>query len=84
MSLNPANQRLVNEIQLLQRCEKLFKLRAKPIIDQLIADSDRPLPDRIPPVPEWVRFAWPESGGVNLEQWWRERDRHTKMMGPYL
>lgn len=78
------NQRLVNEIQILQRCEQLHGLRAKSIIDQLVMDSDRPLPDVIPPVPRWTTFNWPESGNVNFEAWWRERDRYARMMGPYL
>lgn len=82
--LSESNQRLVNEIKLLQRCEKSSGLRAKGIIDQLIVEVDRPLPDVIPPVPRWVRFEWPAIGGVNFEQWWRDRDRHARMMGPYL
>lgn len=84
--LSESNQRLVNEIKLLQRCEKSSGLRAKGIIDQLIVDTDRPLPDVIPPVPRWVRFEWPASQSVNLADYWREVDRRggMKWTGEYL
>lgn len=68
-------KRLVREIEVLQRCEKRTGLVAQPVIDQLVADSERPLPDRLPPIPEWVRFEWPRYGEVNLLLYWRNFDR---------
>lgn len=64
---------LVREIELLQRCEVQFKLKAKPIVDQLTADADRSLPDQLPQSPPWT------TGGSR-----REMDRHSKWTGEYL
>lgn len=68
-------KRLVREIEVLQRCEKRTGLTAKPIIDQLIVDSERPLPDQLPDRPQWVRFQWPRVGIVDFNDYWRNIDR---------
>ena len=84
-SLHPAQQRLIREITLLQKCEREFGLPAKPVIDQLVADSDRPLPDILPQRLQWVRFEWPESRSVDYTAYWKQVDRNeSKWMGPYL
>jgi len=77
--------RLATELRLLYAVEAHYKLPATPIIRQLVAWEDARLPDEMPPVPAWVKFAWPASGGVNLEDYWRARDRNRpKWMEPYL
>lgn len=78
------SKRLVREIQLLQRCEVKFGLRAKPVIDQLVADSNRLLPDKIPPSPLWVMFEWPRSGEVDLRSYWKVAEYHSAWKGEYL
>ena len=80
MTLNLNQQRLVREIALLQQCEREFKLPAKPIVDQLVADSDRPLPDVLPLPFQWVKFQWPASRGMDYREYWRQVDRR----GDYL
>lgn len=83
--MNQSNQRLVCEIQLLQKCEREFGVSAKPVIDQLVADSDRSLPDILPPRLRWVQFSWPESSSVDYTAYWKQVDRNeSKWMGPYL
>lgn len=82
MGYNP--QRLRREIDVLCRCEERFKLPAQPVIDRLIADADRPLPDRLPRRPHWTTFEWPESGLVNLESYWHARERKSQLLEPYL
>jgi len=67
--------RLDRELRLLYTAEAHYKLPAAPIVRQLVAWEDARLPDSIPPVPEWIEFAWPASGGVNLEDYWRAMDR---------
>ncbi|HTG95737.1 MAG TPA: hypothetical protein VL866_24260 [Pyrinomonadaceae bacterium] len=78
--------RLQNELRLLYAVEAAYKLPAAPIIRQLIAWEDAGLPDVLPPMPEWREFAWPASGGVNLEDYWRTVDKGKlqKWSGPYL
>jgi uncharacterized protein Usg len=78
--------RLTRELRLLYTVEAHYKLPAAPIIRQLVAWEDARLPDSLPPVPAWVRFDWPVSGGVNLEDYWRTRDRGKlrEWGGPYL
>ena len=75
MTLNPAQRRLIREITLLQRCEKEFGLSAKPVIDQLVVNSDRPLPDVLPERFQWVEFSWPESRSVDYTAYWKQVDR---------
>lgn len=85
MALDYYNTCLVREIQLLQRCEELFGLKAKPVIDRLIIEADRPLPDVIALPPDWLRFKWPESGIIDLASYWRAKDRDDKRwLGEYL
>jgi hypothetical protein len=83
MTLSRDNKRLVHEVQLLQRCEAQHGLRAKPIIDRLVAESDRPLPDVLPPSPQWTTFTWPKSGVVDLTNYWREADKEQRYRGFY-
>jgi hypothetical protein len=59
-----APARLDIELRLLYTCEAIFKIPAAPVIRQLVADAERPLPDVLPPRPEWKSFEWPESGEV--------------------
>lgn len=80
MPLDYYSQRLIREIQLLQRCEAQWKLKAKPIVDQLIADADKPLPDHLPQPPAWTTFEWPRSGEVDLRSHWKLIDQ-TKQRG---
>lgn len=85
MPLRPDQQRLVREIALLQKCEREFGLLAKPVIDQLVEDSDRPLPDVLPKRFQWVKFSWPESRSVDYAEYWRRVDRSgVDWRGPYL
>lgn len=78
--------RLAHELALLYAVEAAYKIPAAPVVRQLVADDERPLPDVIPPPPQWVEFEWPRFGEVNLITYWREidRERGTKWMGPYL
>jgi len=78
--------RLDTEIRLLYTCEGMFKLPAALVIRQLVEWEDARLPDRLPPVPEWVEFNWPASGGVNLDDYRRAKDRAQGRgwMEPYL
>ena len=57
-----ADLRLREELRLLYRAEADYKVPAAPIVRQLIADAERPLPDVLPPPPAWTTFQWP--GGV--------------------
>jgi hypothetical protein len=75
MNLRDDQKRLIEEVRLLRECETDFGLPAKPLIDQLVADSDRP------PRLQWVNFQWPQSGSVDLTSHWRTIDRAA---GPYL
>lgn len=75
---------LVREVELLQRCEVQFKLKAKPIVDQLTADADRPLPDQLPLPPLWTTFEWPRGGEVDFRTYWRDMDRHSNWLGEHL
>lgn len=77
------SRRLVREIELLQRCEAQFELKAKPIIDQLVADADRLLPDHLPQPPAWIDFEWPRSGEIDLRSHWKLVDR-IGWRGEYL
>jgi hypothetical protein len=65
--------RLAREITLLYAVEAVYKIPAAPVVRQLIADNDRPLPDLIPPAPQWVSFEWPASGFVDSKPYW---ERH--------
>jgi hypothetical protein len=56
------DDRLNIELRLLYICEAQRKIPAAPVVRQLIADADRPLPDVLPPRPEWTMFQWPKSG----------------------
>lgn len=67
--------RLDNEIQLLLRAEFHYGIRALPVLRQLIAWEDTPLPDRFPLQFQWTRFQWPVSGEVDFTGYWRELDR---------
>ena len=58
--------RLNKELRLLYKAEAEHKIPAVPIIRQLIVDSERPLPDMLPPQPEWKVFEWPRSGEVRF------------------
>jgi len=71
---NLALRAMNNEIQLLYRCEAIFKVPAAPIIRQLVAETERPLPDRFPPVPERRSFQWPELGLVDFQAYWHSRE----------
>lgn len=64
---------LTTEIQLLLRAEFRYGVPAKPIINQLLAESERPLPDAIPPKPPWVAFQWPKSGEIGFIAYWHFR-----------
>lgn len=55
------SERLARELALLYTVEAKYKIAAAPIVRQLVADEQRGLPDRIPPVPRWVKFNWPAS-----------------------
>lgn len=57
--------RLIIEIGLLQRVELAHGLPVGPIIEQLAADANRPLPDVLPAMPKLVRFWWPARGIVD-------------------
>lgn len=69
MNTNPTN-----ETQLLLRAEFKHGVRAAPVIKQLEAESERPLPDAVPSKPQWVAFQWPKSGEVSLVGYWRGRE----------
>lgn len=85
MSLSRAQQRLIREISLLQKCEREFGVSAKSVIDQLVVESDRPLPDVLPERFQWVEFSWPASRSVDYTAYWKQVDRdEPKWMGPYL
>jgi hypothetical protein len=49
------------EIELLYKCEAVFKIPASPVIRQLVAEINRPLPDHLPAMPKFVNFKWPKS-----------------------
>lgn len=78
--------RFTVELALLREVEDRYKIPAAPVARQLLADSERSLPDVIPLPPQWVEFEWPRSGEVSLVNYWREvdRERGAKWMGPYL
>lgn len=79
------SKRLANELALLYRAEAAHKVPAAPIVRQLIIDSERPLPDVLPPCPRWTGYKWPESGSVDLISYWRAKDRGDKQwLGEYL
>lgn len=65
---------LTTEIQLLLRSAYWHNIPAQPIIKQLEAESERPLPDAVPSKPQWVAFQWPKSGEVSLVGYWRGRE----------
>jgi hypothetical protein len=67
--------RLKAELRLPRTAEAIFGVPAAPVARQLVADAERPLPDVLPPPPEWTTFRWPLGGKVNFEGWWREVDR---------
>lgn len=58
--------RLHEELRLLYRAEADYKVPAAPIVRQLIAESERRLPDALPPAPAWTTFQWPRSGVVSF------------------
>lgn len=76
--------RLNRELRLLYDCEAKFKIPAAPIVRRLVAESERPLPDTLPPKPAWISFDWPASGSVDLVSYWRGVDRKQSWSGPYL
>ena len=87
MNLRDDQKRLIEEVRLLRECETDFGLPAKHVITQLVADSDRPLPDVLPPrVLPWLSFEWPKSGEVDYTAFWRSIDRGNRVLwsGPYL
>lgn len=65
---------LTNEIQLLLRAEFKHGIHAAPVIKQLEAESERPLPDAIPSQPQWVAFQWPKCGEISFVHYWRGRE----------
>lgn len=83
VSLNDNQKRLIREISLLQKCEREFGLLAKPVINQLVRESDRPLPDVLPERFQWVRFEWPVSKSIDYTNYWRQVDR-SGWRGEYL
>lgn len=86
MQVTTTITRLDTEIRLLYVCERVWKLPAGPVIRQLVQWEDAPLPDLLPPVPEWVTFQWPASRVVNFEDYWRAQDGGVtkRWAGPYL
>lgn len=72
--LTDDQRRLIREIEVLQRCERRTGLLAKLVIDQLIADSDRQLPDVLPERPKWVQFAWPSGEMLDYKDYWDRVD----------
>lgn len=68
------DKRLRREIQLLYAVEAKYKIAAAPVINQLLADTERPLPDTLPHPPAWAGFTWPMSGEVNFTQYWKNHD----------
>lgn len=78
--------RLASELALLYRVEAVYKIPAAPVVRQLVEWEEQSLPDVLPRCPRWVEFEWPESGSVNLEAWWRAKDRErgARWMGAYL
>jgi hypothetical protein len=67
---------LTNEIRLLYKAEAEFQLPSSaPIIRQLDAWANQPLPDHIPAPPEFVTFHWPAGGSVDYRDEWARVDR---------
>lgn len=71
----PECDRLNRELAILYDGELKYKLPAAPISRQLVADSERPLPDVLPKPPQWTTFEWPASGVLNYIAYWQEVDR---------
>jgi hypothetical protein len=69
---------LHKEIALLNRCEVAHGLPAAPIVYQLRADAERPLPDKPPDTPEWRAFQWPSSGVLDFQ-----RQNRTEPWNPW-
>jgi hypothetical protein len=67
------SDRLTREVQLLLRAEFTYAVAAAPVIAQLTADEERPLPDVLPPKPEQVPYRWPRSGEVNFTAYWHSQ-----------
>lgn len=64
MNLN----RLLNEIELLNRCEVRYGISARLVAAALIADYTYAMLDvgaPEPPKPEWKEYRWPRTGRVN-------------------
>lgn len=57
---------LDNEISLLYDAEAKSKVPAGPIIRQLVAWAEQPLPDVLPQRPPMREFVWPTNGEVGL------------------
>jgi hypothetical protein len=66
--------RLRNEMSLLYYGERVHKLPASPVIRQLIADAERPLPDALPPQTPCVEFRWP-ADTLDFIADWKRKDR---------
>lgn len=80
------NTRLDRELALLYRAEAWFGVPAAPIVHQLVAAANYPLPDLLPPPPPWLSFQWPVGNSVNLQAYWREVDegRIQRWAGPFV
>lgn len=64
---------LLTEVGVLIRCSEQHQMSVTPIVKQLIQDYLRPNGDD-PPKLDIVRFKWPASGNVVLEDFWRNQD----------
>ena len=55
--------RLLNEIELLYRCEARYGFSARKVVAQLVIDYIYDSwPTDEPPAPRWVKYRWPKSG----------------------
>lgn len=63
-------RRLLNEIQVLGRCQSQHNLPVADVIAQLAADHARP-DGPTPPIPIWRSFTWPGSEIIDLRMHWK-------------
>lgn len=74
----PDCDRLNCELAILYDVEVRYKIPAAPIARQLIAESERPLPDILPRRPVWLKFEWPMSGEIDYRRYWQSLDRQEE------
>lgn len=60
----PNIARLNRELILLAEVSARYGIPTARVAQRLIEEFERPLPDVLPPRPEWVEFKWPKSGVV--------------------